>query len=238
MKKEFLRDIVKSTQSTHYARKRVAIQDSLRVDSEAYKSILKKPERYSIFQGIDFDCIFFKRKSLEIDRAILIKDMDDIIDKGLFYKELALIAESINVRIDIVSETEQGLSDYQKRVEDKGILTGSGDYIITDRVLPKSFINDSFLRKHQKLNRRFQKNNYCPVCASKLKVMSSTQKGLKNKYVYLCPSSSCNYKTVVSKPYPSGVAKMRPVRIEDPREMSLSVSFILYDEKENTSVYD
>jgi hypothetical protein len=199
-KDNFIDQIAESVQETHYHHKNISMQDALSIQSDQHQLILSKPERYSIFSDQTFDCVFFQRRGMAVDRILMVRELDEINGNGWFYRELSLTAESLGLIIDVVSVTNQGFDDYRKRIEEGEILSFSGHYLEFPISMPKVFVNPKYLKKHSGLNRRFQKNKLCPDCGEKMSRMASDQDSMKDKRIYLCPGTpevECEFKVVV-----------------------------------------
>ena len=200
MKDEFIEQIAERVQDTHYHQRDILLKDALSVESDAYKFMSSKPERYSIFNDHVFDCIFFQRRGLNIDRMLIVRELEEINADGWLYQELTLTAESLGLTVDLVSLTEQGLNDYRSRISEGEILSYSGHYSEVPMPLPIKFVEPKFFKHHSGLNRRFQKNRLCPACGVKMNRMASDQKSMKGKRIYVCTDSSeigCDFKVVV-----------------------------------------
>ena len=201
IKKVALGSIAKLIRKTHFMNQDFHIGDVLSPQSIERRILLAKPERYSILREHTFDCVLSHRRSFVVDRLLLIRDEEELKEKGYFYTELSLTCESLGLRLDLVNATEEGVKNYLRRIIDGEILSYSGDPLEGEFAFPKAYINKRFLKIHEDLNRCFQRWKLCPECGSKLKRMESDQPSHIGKRVYLC--TSCDFNTVVPElPFP------------------------------------
>ena len=201
IKKIALESIAKLVKKTHFMNQDFHIGDVLSPQSIERRILLAKPERYSILSEHSFDCVLSHCRSFVVDRLLLIRDEEELSEKGYFYKELSLTCESLGLRLDLVNATEEGVKNYLRRIIDGEILSYSGDPLEGEFAFPKAYINKRFLNMHEDLNRCFQRWKLCPECSSKLKRMESDQPSHIGKRVYVC--TSCDFNTVVPElPFP------------------------------------
>lgn len=199
VKDDFIDQIADSVKKTHYYHRDARMKDILSVQSDLYQKILSKPERYSLFNDHVFDCVFFQKQSLEVDRILIARDMEEINNNGWLYQELALIAESLGLSVDIVSITTQGFTDYREHIRKGEILNCSGHGNEISLPMPKVLVDTTYFEQYSDLNRHFQRTKLCPNCAKELKKMVSNKSTLINKYFFICPDKKCGFKVSAPK---------------------------------------
>ena len=206
---------------THYVNQDVFINDALSVQSEEYKIIQAKHERYSLLLENKFDFVFSYRRNVLPDRFVILRSIDEFKNNGWFYEEIALVCESLGYAVDKVSLTEEGMQDYFNRIKNKEILNNSGEKLRERIALPKVYFDGKkFTQK--KIERTFQKWCICPSCGGQVEMRLSDQKGLENKVVYLCKESDCDFKVALDKPTKPSQKIIKPPLTSSPRNRRVS----------------
>ena len=84
IKKVALESIAKLIRKTHFMNQDFHIGDVLSPQSIERRILLAKPERYSILREHTFDCVLSHRRSFVVDRLLLIRDEEELKEKGYF----------------------------------------------------------------------------------------------------------------------------------------------------------
>jgi len=196
-KEDFLLQVTPFVKETHYINQNVKAIDTLSVGSMEYDHIKSKPARYASLIDNQFDVIFSHKRNLSIDRAVLLRTLDEIAEYGWYYEEMALLCESLGFEMSIVSITETGYGDYFERILSGEILNSKGDPLTEPIAFPKVFFDSKLIRKTKKLYRTFHKWQICPDCGSSVEARKSDQESYKNKYIYLCSNEECGFQTAL-----------------------------------------
>jgi len=200
MKKEdFILQVEPLVEETHFVNQGVKTLDTLTVGSMEYEHIKSKPARYTSLLDNELDIVFSYKRNLSIDRAVLLRTIDDITENGWYYEEMVLLCDSLGFELTIVSITEQGYNDYINRIQNGEILSSQGDPLTKPVPFPKVFFDNKQIKKSKKLYRTFGKWKLCPDCGSNLDLKKSKQASYKDKNIYVCSNDSCEFYTVLPK---------------------------------------
>lgn len=194
----FVAEIEKVLEDSHFVHQDVFIPDALSVQSDNYNSIISKPERYSSLVDNACDVVLSHRSDTTIDRVVILRTLDDLKENGWIYQEMNLLCESLGFQLDTISLTEMGIQDYFKRIEMKEILSLKEERLKSPIAFPKAFFKDGGIES-DKIRKAFKSWLICPHCAEKVAVKMSDQESYKDKKIYICENTECDFKIALPK---------------------------------------